>query len=61
MEVENSDHKDLKFYLRKITKGNLRELILQVVCEAIVQYKFILDWKVKNKVYRLNVNKDNNG
>ena len=51
MESEKSEQKDMNIYLKIITEGNLRKLIEQGICEAIVQYKLILYWKVKNENY----------
>jgi DNA repair protein RadD len=39
----DSQYKDLKHYLIDITEGNLRELIGQDICDAIVQFNLFVD------------------
>jgi DNA repair protein RadD len=43
MENESKQFKDLKIYLKNITEGNLRELIGQEICDAIVQYNLYIN------------------
>jgi superfamily II DNA or RNA helicase len=43
MENDHTQYKDLKIYLKNITEGNLRELIGQGICDAIVQYNLYIN------------------
>lgn len=43
MDSDKKQHKELKFYLKNITEGTLRELIGQEICDAIVHYNLYIN------------------